>query len=411
MIEVNEGGYVKFVCDSQEAIYPEHIKWYKLRMDEYDGLIEELVNDEERRTDKDGNLWFTNVQLEDDSYHGGIETPYYCTYSSPTYYQQFNGSQIYLKVIPVDEQGASPLTQLYTSPNHLKLDENKNVKLYCIYAGHPLYIDWYYNGEKLESRAGTYIIDISFPDKSGFYACNVSNDDHFIIHEFRVDIETKLNFNEIESYIILPEGNNTELTCITNINDTSVEYNWFINTEPISKFELNDRWTVTPNKIIISNLQPSDMCVIGCKAEYKNQSNYKGTNMRVISKSPCFENKDKVNVKYFKGYNESLISIVDDVGPYPDLKCTKNGQEIKSNNKIEILIFSLELYNLTQDESGVYECTASNKYGSDTIKRVLTVYQRPHFYDEGKTVFTKVGDTITLPCRYESGDDPSLKLI
>lgn len=400
-------------CDSEEALYHNYqwIKWYKLTKNSEGNFIEETVIDAKHRIDEEGNLWFLYVSLEDDSNFKGYASPYYCTYISPTFAESYNGSQIFIKVIDNNDSVETAITPLYISPNKIVATIGTPNNLYCIHGGDNLSIQWIINGEENSDYDNHDIIYNSYfeSNEAGLYSCYVTNNITFMSHDFRVVLDTKPTWQEYQYHVEEPEEGEASFLCITNEDDIT-QHEWFINAVPIADANLDDRWIITPNKITVKNLKPSDISIIGCKATVNNISIYDENILFVRWNAPQFAVKNVTEVTLF--INDSGLLISQYVsGPIPTLKCIKNGIEIQSNSRLNISSTSLYITNARAEDAGVYECTASNKYGSDTIKKVLKIYKRPNFYTNIRKFTTKVGETVVLDCIVDNNYNPDLEFI
>lgn len=111
------GASVKLVCDSQEAFFPDRIKWYRLKRNDNGEFYEDLIEQNEQYVyDEDGNLIFLKIIFGDDSKFEGYNSPYYCKYKS-TFKQTFNGSQIFVHV-NISNIWLRPLIPLHISHNN-----------------------------------------------------------------------------------------------------------------------------------------------------------------------------------------------------------------------------------------------------------------------------------------------------
>lgn len=388
---------LKLVCDIPGVDDRSQITWYRLKT--IDGeLMESGVYGDDYKTDPDQNLLFLRV-------NHGDSLPYICTYSVSLFDKyRFNGSTIYVNVIAPKTKAVYSPAPLYVTPNQVIVSETDIVNLYCIHGGYPKpEITWYVNGTEMKKyifydRAYLWRVDIA---QAGVYSCHVSNGvGQDLNHSMEVTIKTGLYFVDNQFPLNEPEDGDAEFSCLAN-TESNPKYEWFINAKPLSDVVLNKRWSVTPNKIVISKVKPSDMSVIGCKVTSGDKTIYDDNYLRVITKAPEVSYKDDTNLTWFAGNTESM-NCHWDAGPTPTVQWFKDGKHILINNRSNYTNTKLEIMNITKEDDGVYECRVNNKYGSDTLKRFVTVINPTRFTEEiRKDTNAKVGSTVVFPCKYE----------
>lgn len=364
-------------------------------------IIEESLISDNHSIDSDGNLYILSVTLEDDSSFGGFDSPYYCQASTQNFeYQSFNGSLIYLSVNDVQDINNYAPIPLIISPNQVNVLESYTSKLNCVHGGYPKpIITWTLNGTYLDKGPDQFYISMIQKNEAGLYACHVSNGfGSDVTHTFDVIVETILQWDKHQYPERKSEGETAEFICIPN-KDANPTYEWFINSKSIDEVNHDSRWTITPNKIVITNLQKSDTSVIGCRATSGVQTIYEENDLQVISKAPIIRNK-KTELVWFIGQNESF-NCKWEAGPIPSIKWVKDGHEIVSNERVNIADKYVSIENVTAEDAGVYECQLSNKYGSDTKKTVVSVYKNTVFEEDMKDIESTIGSTVTFPCNFK----------
>lgn len=295
---------------------------------------------------------------------------------------------------------------LHVSSGIINAISGNHFTLFCIHSGYPRpNITWTINGTESKTHYNLNSVFVSaIPYDAGTYACHVSNGvGSDLTHTFEVNIARVIYW----SYIQLPEdiieGETAELANKANVNQNA-KYEWFINVKPIIEANVDKRWNVKSNKIVISNVQPSDMSVIGCRVTIGEQSLYHEFDLRVISKAP---------VPYDENDNDEIIFVDDtqniyciwEAGPKPTVQWKKDGHVIEINGRFNYTDIYLEIENVKKEDAGEYECTATNKYGSSTFKKVVSVYKKPVFLSSIKDVEATIGSTVIFPCQYEIDEE------
>lgn len=282
---------IKIKCDIPYAYDKSDINWYRILKNSNGQLVENEVNSE-YGIDADGNLVLFRVTLKNDSWFKGIDSPYYCVWFHMKlldWHRIYNGSKIYLHVINTQEPSIYAPHPLIVSPNRQIIETSSKLSLKCFYGGYPKpNVTWFLNGTELTENVYDEEVSIYEIDQThaGIYSCCVSNNvGSARMKLFEVIVTDNFGFinNDYSEYAF--ENGTFEFNCETNFNDSNLIYEWFINTKPISQVTLSENWIVSKHKIVISNIQSSDMAVIGCQISNNAKTIYYEYPLQVIDKS------------------------------------------------------------------------------------------------------------------------------
>lgn len=210
-----------------------------------------------------------------------------CIYTDEFFNEKYNGSKIYLNVIDETTSASNykPIP-VAVSERQLIADHKDYIRIDCAYGGYPKpQILWYVNGTEDKDYRNNdkyYMWGLDFSD-SGEYACKVSNGvGPEIFNNFTVIVKESLYFTDRQNSVTkLEESIDVQFQC-SAVGVPPPTYEWFVNGKPIGDVQLNERWMVTPNKITISKVQFSDMCVIGCVARSGDRELYAENYLRVL---------------------------------------------------------------------------------------------------------------------------------
>lgn len=201
----------------------------------------------------------------------------------------YNGSKIYLHVIDSNEPSNYAPHPLIISPKRQVVEASSKLLLKCFYGGYPKpNVTWFLNGTELTENVYDEEVSIYEVDQThaGIYSCCVSNNvGPARMQMFEVVVEENFGFinNEYPEYVFVNET--SEFHCESNCKNSDLLYEWLINTNPIAKVPLRENWMVSKHKIVISNIQSSDMAVIGCRITYNDRSIFYEYPLQVIDKS------------------------------------------------------------------------------------------------------------------------------
>lgn len=175
----DEGQPFQLKCQPPTGFPKPKVNWMLL----YSSLGLKTINSSRITLDPEGNLWFSNLTMSDES--DGFS--YACTVTSHIKLEYKIGNRFHLKVrstgISASQNKVPPVQQYVTKKNEVAL-RGKQVELFCIYGGTPLpQTVWLKDGRPIQPSErvtqGNYgkslkIKAVDFND-NGTYTCEVSN--------------------------------------------------------------------------------------------------------------------------------------------------------------------------------------------------------------------------------------------
>lgn len=268
-ITVNLHQSLKIECDIPEAFIRGNIKWYRLQSIENNQSELKELSEKNIYTDDQGNLFFYYTELEDDSFFQSNNSPYMCIYDDVVFENKLNGSKIYLRVVDTNIKLEYPPVPLKISEKTILANNNDNPRIDCLHGGYPIpNVTWFLNDTEIkeyENSFGGYIFYLQFIH-SGLWSCKVTNGvGPGLEHSFTMVVKQGLYFTQIQNSIEKRRGLNAQFNCLAMGDSILLKYEWFYNNQNIETLSLNERWTVTPNSIIITNVEAEDMGVFACR--------------------------------------------------------------------------------------------------------------------------------------------------
>lgn len=409
----NEGEPLKLECHPPYGFPAPRVNW--MILDSENNLI--TINDTRILADPEGNLWFSNVTLNDTTnnfYYICVAT---CIQNSVN---RMAGS-VSLNVIPNInsnlENHIEPVQQYVSRKNETGLLRN-TIKLFCVYGGTPLpNILWSKDGESIKTTGHIFleyggkklIIENATFDDSGTYTCDISNGiGNSQAYSIRLDIHVAPNFIIEPNFENAMAKDTVEFKCeATGIPQPYI--NWIHNGRLISNDESNPRMSVNSNNsLVIENIEPEDIGNYGCNASNIHGYIYKDVYLNINGSHPIVI--DHMPSEEATVGHSAILKCPIIGSPRPLIIWYRNGVEVDENRyKIESN-YDLDISNITKSDEGEYKCKGLNRFGSTEtfvnleVKRPTIILNQPETYNVLK------GGSITLPCYVFVDTESELKV-
>ncbi|KAL7637345.1 UNVERIFIED_CONTAM: hypothetical protein RMT77_012071 [Armadillidium vulgare] len=419
-------------CDNPGGYPVPSLHWV---LQKSDGSLRS-VSSERATVDDEGTLWFGTVTLEDAS----EDALYACAASSATSLKEVfvvegsegkflledeepnegsyvslslqseyrMGNWVYLNVTSLPRgEGTSVETEVepflqYVSDDEITALKGEDVKIYCIYGGHPMpNVRWWReDGNSIpvenivEFGKALQILEIKKED-AVTYMCEASNEaGEGAVHSFDIKVESVPEFEEEPGFINQPPGLSATFRCSSKGVPEPV-IAWSFNGEPLQG--QNDE-TLTYDSLTLS-----DKGVIACNASNKHGYAYSTGFLNVLSIPPEFT-KQPEDISGFMG---KKLALPCEAYGSPDPKITwwksedeneESFGEVKDGEQYQVSNKYLIINSVSDETEGTYKCKASNKYGTvETIVNVKLIKSTEVSVELSSDV-VKAGDTVTIKC-------------
>ncbi|XP_050539272.1 interference hedgehog-like [Daktulosphaira vitifoliae] len=290
----------------------------------------------------------------------------------------------------------------------ITISTGNTISLNCgkpIQSDPPALIQYYKNGEPLSrtpvSTAGSILLKNVKAEQSGVYTCSATN--NIVAREVKSPMSLNLDFRSSftaqapqfitkpPSLYIAQKNSNISIECAP-YGEPVPTIQWFNNHKTI--LINNNKTTIEPGLLTISNLSIEDSGVYECFAENVNgRINYE---IKLeVQESPNIKNGPNEPVIINEGTSEILKC--EAVGtPTPKISWYLNGEILTNNRNIIVNDGVLTLNNTPKNYSGFIQCFACNTLGCSFWSSTLQVnpkqimylthqQKQQHFIDDNTT--------------------------
>ncbi|XP_071524649.1 peroxidasin homolog isoform X1 [Panulirus ornatus] len=378
-VDVRFGGTAYFTCKVEGDPEPEVI-WFHNN---------EVISDNDRYNIlTDGTLMIENAQDEDVGY-------YECMATNPMGEVKSRKA----KMAPHEQQNEAGSEDFLVSakprfllvPSDVNVTEGSPVEIECQASGIPKpHIVWTRNDEPIIegpriqiSSRGAFSISSAERNDSAIYRCTAAN------HRGRISASATLTVLIPPRLTVEPDdkyaspGTSIQFTCRADGVPPPI-IAWFKDGQPIVPF---GGLTVSLRGISlgVQHVKPSDEGEYICRAQNPAGMQEASATLYVRDKVAPVIRKEPRDTSSVSGQEVIILPCKADGRPKPVISWRKDGHILESNNKHRIESDgSLSVYNVTQDDAGIYECSAQNHVGYATAQARVTVQgdQRPHIGDQ-----------------------------
>uniref|UniRef100_A0A4W3IQY3 Neuronal cell adhesion molecule a n=1 Tax=Callorhinchus milii TaxID=7868 RepID=A0A4W3IQY3_CALMI len=342
---------------------------------------------------------------------------------------------------------SQPPTITRQSPKDYVIDPRDNIVIQCEAKGKPPpSFSWTRNGTHfdidkdsrviMKPNSGTLVIDIVGGGKAeayeGEYQCTARNDrgtavsNKIVIRQSRSPMWAK---EKIEP-IIVQEGVALVLRCDPPAGLPPPIIFWMDSL--MRRFPQNERVSQGLNgDLYFSNVLPNDSrSDYICYARFNHTQTIQQKqpiSVRVLTSStlqnhfylffPAGERKPSIlspkgtrsNKMVLRGQILYLECIAEGL-PTPVIRWNKEGGELPSNRAFQINYKkTLKIIDVSEADSGRYQCTAKNKMGTNKHTISVTVKAAPYWINEPKNLVLAPGEDGTIICRANGNPKPAVQ--
>uniref|UniRef100_A0A672QY00 Neogenin 1a n=1 Tax=Sinocyclocheilus grahami TaxID=75366 RepID=A0A672QY00_SINGR len=240
------------------------------------------------------------------------------------------------------------------------------------------------------------------PDE-GVYQCVATIDNLGTI----ISRTARVNVAGIPRYLSQPEaasvqvGDSHMLNC--EVNPDLVSFiRWEQNKEPV---ELDQRvFTLPSGALVISNATEADAGLYRC----------------VIDNAGPTKTSEEAEIQILPGEERTLEFLLEPqhvykaIGESVLLPCVVTGYptEMHHQGRFEVLGGgSLRIFNLTEEDAGVYSCVADNTNGSIEAQTELTLKASPQFLKKPANIYAHEATDIIFECEVTGSPAPTIKWV
>uniref|UniRef100_A0A672IQR2 Neurofascin homolog (chicken) a n=1 Tax=Salarias fasciatus TaxID=181472 RepID=A0A672IQR2_SALFA len=415
---VTEGSSLVLPCNPPPGLPPPITFWM-------DSLMNPIPQDERVSTGLNGDLYFSNVLVQD------AQTDYSCNarFLFTHTIQQKNPITLRVQTTgpgsrsgPDVSRKVAESTPTFLSPSGTESAKmvlrDEQLQLECIAAGLPTpTIKWFKKGGELPLRKVKFekynkvlrIVNVSEED-AGEYVCMAINHIGSIRHSIFVQVKAAPYWLDKPTDLVLAPDENGRLVCRANGNPKP-NIQWLHNGLPIES-TAPPRTTnrqVLGDTILFRSVQIGSTAVYQCNAS--NEHGYLLANafVSVLDMPPRMLGPKNQLIKVIKN-KRTFLDCPFFGSPLPELRWFKNGQGsgLDGGQYRAYINGTLEIKRALAEDEGTYTCVASNILGKAENQVRLEVKDRTRIVGAPEHQTSIRGSTARFVCQVNS--DPSLPI-
>uniref|UniRef100_A0A8C7MMG7 Neural cell adhesion molecule L1.1-like n=1 Tax=Oncorhynchus kisutch TaxID=8019 RepID=A0A8C7MMG7_ONCKI len=383
-----EGASVVLHCNPPRSSTIPHIHWM-------DKKLLHIGQSERVTTGLDGNLYFANV-LKNDS-----RDDYTCNAQYISARTILPKEPISLTVTPSNDvaRGRKPQLMQPQGPHssHLAL-RGHSLVLECIPKGLYVYIHITLSQELFPCEPrGTLCILMDKAD--GEYECLASNTHGSVTHSYTVTVEAEPYWVKEPPSLLYSPGETVRLDCQAEGIPTPT-VTWSINGEPVAG-TLNNLRRVTGGVLVLKDVVFGDTAVYQCEATNKHGNILKNTYIYVIELPAQILSSDGVVYQVTEG---GVARLHCEAFGSPRPQVTWESEDLQntllSDSRVSQLTNgTLELFNSSREDSGVYTCSITHNNTSITahLEVLSENHTAPHSPTQHHTAPHRTTQHHTVP--------------
>uniref|UniRef100_A0A673WYT4 Neural cell adhesion molecule L1-like n=1 Tax=Salmo trutta TaxID=8032 RepID=A0A673WYT4_SALTR len=398
-----EGASVVLHCNPPRSSTIPHIHWM-------DKKLLHIGQSERVTTGLDGNLYFANV-LKNDS-----RDDYTCNAQYIAARTILPKEPISLTVTPSNDvaRGRKPQLMQPQGPHssHLAL-RGHSLILECIPKGLPTpSVLWKHMDVNLSETGawtdnhGRWLRFDSITQKAdGEYECLASNKHGSVTHSYTVTVEAEPYWVKEPLSLLYSPGETVRLDCQADGIPTPT-VTWSINGEPVTEVDTDPRRRVSGGVLVLKDVVFGDTAVYQCEATNKHGNILNNTYIYVIELPAQILSSDGVVYQVTEG---GVARLHCEAFGSPRPQVTWESEDLQdvllSDSRVSQLTNgTLELFNSSREDSGVYTCSIT--HSNTSITAHLEVLKRTVMLIGPQAVQVTRGGDSWLDCHFSF--DPHL---
>ncbi|CAH8462402.1 unnamed protein product [Heterobilharzia americana] len=401
-VYVSLGQSVRLPCQVPVG-YPQPVVTWQT---EKNAQIHYLKETNRRATDINGYLYIATVISEDD------DTLYTCVANNEVLRIQKSGPSYRLSVY--GQQLTYSLKTDYRSPRTEDAAVGDVIQLRCIYSGYPepQYTWFKDDSEKITlpnvkiKNMGTMLeINPATLESAGEYRCQGINEvtKNTVNSQFTVQVRVRPQFIEKPEDITVPVNGSVTFRC-TASGDPPPKIRWTVNGEDPSGYLDGVRKVMHGNTMQLSNLTIKDSAVIQCNASNKFGYAFTNAYVNVMREAPYFIKAPEAVLRAVDG-NKVTLFCQTFSAPKAIISWTKDRRPINGGRYKILPSGDLLIESVAITDSGVYECTATNPFGSQKASGKLLVRRKTRVVLAPINTRVYENDVVKFVCTAET--DPA----
>ncbi|XP_051516368.1 neural cell adhesion molecule L1.1 [Myxocyprinus asiaticus] len=251
--------------------------------------------------------------------------------------------------------------------------------------------------KKLNFDRWLQIQDVSEMD-DGEYACTARNSQGSVTHYYTVTVEAAPYWTKRPEVHLYAPGETVRLDCHAEGIPTP-NITWSINGVPITGTDLDPRRRVSSGSLILTDVQYSDTAVYQCEASNKHGNILINTHVHVVELPPQILTADGLVYRTMSGQTVLLeCRTFGSPRPKVDWEILESGPALSNARMSQSTNGSLEISDVTEDDSGIYTCSV--KHSNLTITAELQVLNKTKIVDPPQDLRVVRGNDLVLQCKY-----------
>ncbi|XP_055747076.1 neural cell adhesion molecule L1.1-like isoform X2 [Salvelinus fontinalis] len=393
-----EGANVVLHCNPPRSSTTPHIHWM-------DKKLLHIGQSERVTTGLDGNLYFANV-LKNDS-----RDDYTCNAHYIAARTILPKEPISLTVTPSNDvaRGRKPQLMQPQGPHssHLAL-RGHSLILECIPKGLPTpSVLWRHMEVKNLSETGAWTdnhgrwlrFDSATQKADGEYECLASNKHGSVTHSYTVTVEAEPYWVKEPLPLLYSPGETVRLDCQAEGIPTPT-VTWSINGEPVTEVDIDPRRRVSGGVLVLKDVVFGDTAVYQCEATNKHGNILSNTYIYVIELPAQILSSDGVVYQVTEG---GVARLHCEAFGSPRPQVTWESEDLQdallSDSRVSQLTNgTLELFNSSREDSGVYTCSIT--HSNNSITAHLEVLKRTEILIGPQAVQVTRGGDSWLDCHF-----------
>ncbi|KAF8568840.1 hypothetical protein P879_04178 [Paragonimus westermani] len=367
------GEPVQLPCNVPLGYPPPVVTWQT----EKNAQIQYIKETNRRATDINGYLYIAAVIQEDHN------TLYTCVANNEVLRHQKNGPSYRLQVY--GQQTNYKLTTLYRTPRTEVTVVGDVLRLKCIYSGFPEpQYTWFKDGKEpiglpnvVVKNLGTMLeINPVTLEAAGEYRCQGSNEQTLttVNSQYTVLVQVPPTFTEKPEDVTVPVNGSVIFKCNAS-GIPAPQIRWTVNGQDPSSYVDGVRKILRGNMMLLYNLTIKDTAVIQCNASNAFGYDFVNAYVNVMREPPYFIKPPQSNHRVVDGHQVTLFCQTFSA-PKAVISWTKDGRPINGGRYQNLPTGDLLISSVATTDSGVYECTATNPFGSRKASGRLLVRRR-----------------------------------